>query len=117
MRQYGDLIWKQMKKDHSGEWGMDIQQWDWVPGVGVIALMEYYEAVQDPEILAYLVNWVANNKDKAEGTRAINSIAPYAVFPVLHRLTGDDWYAEEAERVARWLICEAPRTREQAFEH
>ncbi|MCL6457494.1 MAG: glycoside hydrolase family 88 protein [Gorillibacterium sp.] len=106
-----------MKQDHLGEWGMDINKWDWVPGVGVIAMLEYYDATKNPEILTYLVEWVKQNKHQAEGKRVINSIAPYAIFPALHRLTGEAWFREEAVRVAEWLVKEAPRTREQAFEH
>jgi unsaturated rhamnogalacturonyl hydrolase len=117
MQMVAEKVWKKMKEDHSGQWGMDIHQWDWVPGVGVIAILEYYESTRKPEVLAYLEHWVSQNKAKAEGILTINSIAPYAIFPALHRLTNVLWFREEAIRVAEWLISEAPRTREQAFEH
>ncbi|CAN7317541.1 glycoside hydrolase family 88 protein [Paenibacillus sp. LjRoot153] len=111
-------VWQEMIKDHSGEWGMDIHHWDWVPGVGVIAMLEYYEATRNPEVLAYLLEWVKHNSEKAKGTKVINSIAPYAIFPSLYRITDDAWFRHEAVRVAEWLINETPRTREDdAFEH
>jgi unsaturated rhamnogalacturonyl hydrolase len=112
-----EKVWQEMIKDHSGEWGMDIHHWDWVPGVGVIAMLEYYEATHNPEVLAYLQSWVLQNIEKAKGTKVINSIAPYAIFPALYRVTEDPWFREEAVRVAEWLINETPRTRENAFEH
>ncbi|RIE05141.1 glycosyl hydrolase [Cohnella faecalis] len=106
-----------MTKDHAGEWGMDIDQWDWVPGVGVIATLEYGEAVGRPEAMSYLERWIARNKEKAGQAKVINAIAPFAIFPALYRLTGDESYREEAVRAAEWLVSEAPRTREEAFEH
>ena len=29
---------------HSGNWGMDIGHWDWVPGVGIISILDYGQA-------------------------------------------------------------------------
>ncbi|WP_233476332.1 hypothetical protein [Paenibacillus sonchi] len=40
-----DLLFRYMiLEEHKGHWGMDIDHWDWVPGVGVISLMEYATA-------------------------------------------------------------------------
>lgn len=114
---YADKVWKEMMKDHKGEWGMDIHHWDWVPGVGVIAMLEYYNTTRNPDILAYLVDWVKQNAELAKGKKVINSIAPHAIFPALYRLTDDAWFRDEAIRVAEWMIQETPRTREHAFEH
>ncbi|MDG0792996.1 glycoside hydrolase family 88 protein [Cohnella ginsengisoli] len=112
-----EKVWRQMTQNHSGHWGMDIDHWDWVPGVGVIALLEYYEATRDERVLAYLQEWVKRNEAKARGKAVINAIAPFAIFPTLYRLTGDTGFKDEAVRVAEWLLHEAPRTREEAFEH
>lgn len=114
---FAEKVWRQMVQDHSGNWGMDINHWDWVPGVGVIALLEYYEATRDEQVLDYLQQWVKRNEAKAKGKAVINSIAPFAIFPALYRLTEDVHFKEEAVRVAEWLLHEAPRTREEAFEH
>lgn len=96
---------------------MDIHHWDWVPGVGVIALLEYYKATRDEQVIVYLQAWVKQNEAKAKHKLVINSIAPYATFPALYRLTGDAHYKDEAVRIAEWLLHETPRTREEAFEH
>ncbi|MEC0232029.1 glycoside hydrolase family 88/105 protein [Paenibacillus alba] len=117
MEKVAENVWKEMLKDHSGEWGMDIDHWDWVPGVGVIALLSYYEVVQQPEVLDYLLSWVEKNKKKAVGNTVINSVAPFAIFPKLYRLTNEPWFRNESLRVAEWMVSEAPRTRELAFEH
>ncbi|MFD2882115.1 hypothetical protein ACFTAO_49885 [Paenibacillus rhizoplanae] len=52
---------------HQGNWGMDIDHWDWVPGVGVISLLEYGTATDKEEVTDYLLHWVNRNKQKAEG--------------------------------------------------
>ncbi|RTE08780.1 glycoside hydrolase family 88/105 protein [Paenibacillus whitsoniae] len=112
-----EKVWRQMIADHTGNWGMDIHHWDWVPGVGVIALLEYYKAARDEQVIVYLQEWVRRNEAKAKHKLVINAIAPYAIFPALHRLTGDVHYKDEAVRIAEWLLHETPRTREEAFEH
>lgn len=96
---------------------MDIDHWDWVPGVGVISLLEYGTATGKEEVTDYLLHWVNRNKQKAEGARVINSLAPYALFPELYRLTGDPWLLSQAQEVAAWMLGTAPRTREGALEH
>lgn len=113
-----DLIFEYMiSVRHQGNWGMDIHHWDWVPGVGVISLMEYGTASGADKVIDYLLLWVNRNKRKAEGVRVINSLAPYALFPGLYRLTGDTWFLSKAQEIAAWMLETAPRTREGALEH
>lgn len=96
---------------------MDLNQWDWVPGVGLIALLEYGLELGHADTLSELQRWTASNWDKAAGAAVINAVAPYAIFPALYRQTGDERYLAETERMADWLVEAAPRTREDAFEH
>ncbi|WP_245809752.1 MULTISPECIES: glycoside hydrolase family 88/105 protein [Cohnella] len=117
LREQALRVRQQMIRDHAGEWGMDIHQWDWVPGVGVIAMLEHSESDRQPEAMAYLRDWVEKNKEKASRAPVVNAVAPYAVFPALYREYGAEWYRDEAVRVAEWLVAAAPRTREGAFEH
>ncbi|WP_246188035.1 glycoside hydrolase family 88 protein [Paenibacillus tengchongensis] len=102
---------------HSGNWGMDIHHWDWVPGVGVGSLWEYGIAAGAPEAVSYCLQWVNLNRHKAKDARVINAFAPYAIYPGLYRLTGEERLLHEAEEAAAWLLAEAPRTREGALEH
>lgn len=112
-----DRICAYMTQDHSGDWGMDIHDWDWVPGVGVIGLLSYYEATRKPELMDTLLRWTQTNLHKAERLKVINSMAPFAIFPALYRETQDPQLLATARRIADWMIAEAPRTREGAFEH
>ncbi|KWX78484.1 glycoside hydrolase family 88/105 protein [Paenibacillus jilunlii] len=113
-----DLLFRYMiLEEHKGKWGMDIDHWDWVPGVGVISLMEYATASGREEVLDYLLQWVNRNKRKAEGAKVINSLAPFALFPELYRRTEDPWFLQKAMSAADWMLKAAPVTREGALEH
>ncbi|MEK4045575.1 glycoside hydrolase family 88 protein [Paenibacillus sp. FSL H8-0048] len=113
-----ERIWEYMRSEqHQGNWAMDIDHWDWVPGVGVISLLEYGTVTDKQEVRDYLLHWVNRNKQKAEGGWVINSLAPYALFPELYRLTGEPWLLSRAQEVAAWILETAPRTREGALEH
>jgi len=112
-----DQIYRYMVVDHKGNWGMDIQHWDWVPGVGVIAILSYYEKTRDKEVLDDLIVWARTNIPASDYAKVINAMAPFAIFPALYEYTHDSFFLEEALRVGQWMLTEAPRTREGAFEH
>ncbi|WP_019914189.1 glycoside hydrolase family 88/105 protein [Paenibacillus sp. HW567] len=113
-----DLLFQYMiAQRHQGNWGMDIGHWDWVPGVGLISLLEYGAVSGQGKVVDYLLRWVNRNKHKAEGVKVINSLAPFALFPELYRLTGDRWLLQKAVSTADWMLSAAPKTREGALEH
>ncbi|MBB6690871.1 glycoside hydrolase family 88 protein [Cohnella xylanilytica] len=109
--QWGDHEWT--------DWAMNMDRWDWNSGVGVIAAAEFGRTAAGAAegALREVEAWVERNRGRSEEVRVINSIAPFAVFPALFEMTGDPFYAEKTEEIARWLIDEAPRTRDGAFEH
>ncbi|MCR2805616.1 glycoside hydrolase family 88/105 protein [Paenibacillus soyae] len=110
-------VYSRMLHGKPGSWSMDINGWDWVPGVGVIAIAEYGRRCGQHDIWEWLDSWAQRNRGKSERLKVINAIAPYAVLPELYAFTGNPVYAEAAERAAQWLTNEAPRTREGAWEH
>lgn len=112
-----EQVYAYMNLGHKGNWGMDIHHWDWVPGIGVISILAYYERSQKKEVLDGLIEWTRQNIHKSESLKVINSIAPFAIFPELYRHTQDPFLMQSAGRIARWMLTEAPRTREGAFEH
>ncbi|WP_199621388.1 glycoside hydrolase family 88/105 protein [Paenibacillus alkalitolerans] len=115
VNELADRLVSYMLQDHTGDWGMDINQWDWTPGVGLISMQRYFEVRQMN--IDDLIEWVNRNKIKSQSVRVINSMAPYAIFPALYVKTGDCWYLETGRQICEWIIHEAPRTREGAFEH
>jgi unsaturated rhamnogalacturonyl hydrolase len=110
-------VYEYMLLDHSGKWGMDFHNWDWVPGVGAIAILDYYERTKQPEVMDKLLQWTQAQLHKAEQGKVINSMAPFAIFPALYCHTQDPLYLEMSERIGDWMVSIAPRTREGAFEH
>jgi unsaturated rhamnogalacturonyl hydrolase len=117
VKKTADRVYRYMLQDHSGSWGMDLNHWDWVPGVGVIAMLSYYELTGEAEALPELIRWSQNNLHLAEQVKVINAMAPYTVFPALYEHTHYPVYLETAKRIGQWMLTEAPRTREGAFEH
>lgn len=117
VKRKADHVFRYMLEDHSGNWGMDINHWDWVPGVGVIALLSYHELAGEPEAIQELLRWSRNHIHLAGNANVINAMAPYAIFPALYEHTHDPVYLETAKRIGQWMIKEVPRTREGAFEH
>ncbi|RTE11259.1 glycoside hydrolase family 88/105 protein [Paenibacillus whitsoniae] len=112
-----ERVYRYMTESDSTDWGMNIHAWDWVPGVGVIALLHYYDQTGQEDVLNYLTGWVDRNQDKAGRTKVINSMAPFAIFPRLYEQTKQSYYLDQAKQISRWIVEEAPRTREGAFEH
>lgn len=119
-------VYRYMMHSHEEEWGdhpwrdwaMNVHRWDWNPGVAIIAAMEYFRVTDRREILNDIVFWVKENEPPFHGgSMVINSVAPFAVYPDLFRITGDKFYKQTAMKIAEWLIERAPRTKESAFEH
>ncbi|MBB6672739.1 glycoside hydrolase family 88 protein [Cohnella nanjingensis] len=117
VRDKASNVYAYMKRDHSGRWGLDLNVWDWAPGVGVAAIADYGAKSKRHDVLEFLVDWEKKNREKSESAKTINAIAPFAIYADLHRLTEDPYYADVSVRIAEWLLREAPRTRERAFEH
>ncbi|MBJ9992915.1 glycoside hydrolase family 88/105 protein [Paenibacillus sp. S28] len=99
------------------EWAMERNRWDWNPGVGLIAAADYGAFCGAEGMIQAVEVWTEQNIGGSEKIKVINSLAPYAIFPLLFRQTGNRFYKDKAEEMALWLIKEAPRTRNGAFEH
>lgn len=110
-------IYRYMIDNHQSKWGMDINHWDWVPGVGVISILDYGEKTGQEDAIHYVQSWVEQNKHMADNQKVINAMAPFAIFPSLYRRTGQEWLLVKSKEIAQWMLNEAPRTRERALEH
>lgn len=130
LKQTADLIYRFMISEHkavdalassvdvnSAAWGLEINDWDWCPGVGVTSILAYYEASRRPEVLDYLVGWVQRNKHKARKFQHVNVMTPFAIFPGLYRHTGDRYYLDTALEYGDWIVKNSARTLTGAFQH
>jgi len=98
-------------------WGLNINKWDWNPGVGVNSIAAYYEASQDPAVLQYLVDWVQRNQHLARKFQHVNVMTPFGIFPYLYRWTGDRAYLDTALDYGDWIVKNSVRTMTGAFQH
>jgi unsaturated rhamnogalacturonyl hydrolase len=104
--------------DHDpASWGMDIDDWDWNAGVGMIAISDYYEKVQDPRILEYMEHWVAKNKHQCVKKDHVNFLAPLAIYPEMYVRTKDPYFRETAVEYADWVMANAGRSKDGVFFH
>ncbi len=104
--------------DHDpASWGMDIDDWDWNAGVGMIAISDYYEKVHDPGILEYLSQWIAKNKHQCKKNDHVNYLTPLAIYPDMYVRTNEPYYRETAVEYADWVLENAGRSKDGVFFH
>ncbi|MBN1313605.1 MAG: glycoside hydrolase family 88 protein [Anaerolineae bacterium] len=102
---------------NSAFWGLNIDSWDWNPGVGVTAISSYYDQCKEPDVLKYLADWVERNKHKARKHQHVNVMAPFNIFPDMYRRTGEQKYREMAEEYGDWILKNLVRTSVGAIQH
>ena len=98
-------------------WGLEINDWDWCPGVGVNAISDYFSACQQAEVLAYLVEWVERNQHKARKFQHVNVMTPFGIFPDMYRRTGNPYFMETALDYGHWIVQNSVRTLTGALQH
>ncbi len=98
-------------------WGLNIDDWDWNPGVGLTCISGYYEASRRPAVQDYLAGWVQRNRHKARKFQHVNVMAPFAIFPDMYRRTGDPYYRDTALEYGDWILKNSVRTMTGAFQH
>ena len=104
--------------DHDpASWGMDIDDWDWNAGVGMTAISDYYEKMQNPEVLEYLAHWIAKNKHQCAKKDHVNYLTPLAIYPDMYLRTKEPYYRETAVEYADWVMANAGRSKDGVFFH
>lgn len=130
LKQAAASIYKFMISEHTGQsetlgavdvdsaaWGVNINKWDWNPGVGVNCISYYYGKCGIPEVQEYLVGWVQRNRHLARKFQHVNVMTPFAIFPDMYRRTGDAYYRDTAIEYANWILNNSVRTLTGAFQH
>lgn len=98
-------------------WGMDINRWDWNPGVGLNGISAYYDFCKRQDVLDYLIAWIERNKSKAMKFQHVNKMVPFSIFPAMYRRTGNRYYLDTAIEYGDWILKHSIRTRIGAFQH
>lgn len=97
------------------EWNMNMEHWDWVPGVGLYGICRgatVYAACD-----TYVEAWLKRNIEKSTLQLTVNSTAPYLGMLYSYERTGNEEYLQRCTRMADWILNEAPKTVDGGLEH
>lgn len=98
-------------------WEMNINHFDWVPGVGLFGLYNVYEETGDKKYLDYLIDWTDQNLKYAYDMQTVNSTAPLLTVRKLFNITGNEEYLKVCTDIAEHIITKAPLTSYGGLEH
>ncbi len=102
---------------YDGNIALNRTEWDWPAGVGLYGVYRAWKHTGNRHYADFARDWVDEHLPQAELRRTINGIAPLLTVCELYLETGNERYGEACRTGCDWLLQEAPRTREGAFEH
>lgn len=103
------------KSDKS--WEMDIEHFDWGPGVGLYGIWQAFQTTGEEKYQAALIRWADTHISEAGAKRTINSAAPCLTLWELYKKTGTEAYRQVCLETAEYLTKEAPLTVDGGLEH
>ena len=99
------------------DWNMNINHFDWVPGVGLHGIFKAYKYTGDEKYLNFLIDWADRLLPLAYEQKTVNSTAPMLTILELYIITKNESYLKTCLDIAEYIINEAPLTREGGLEH
>lgn len=115
-----DLIEKvadRMVFGHDTDWGMDLNRFDWVPGVGLYGIWKAFEVTKREDYFQYLTDWANRHGNQVYEKPTINSTAPCLMLLELYQKTGKAEYKKICQDMAEYILHDAKRTADGALEH
>ncbi len=100
-----------------GDWAMNINAFDWVPGVGLCGVYGAYETTGDRKYLDFLTDWADEFLMHAYDMQTVNSTAPLFTVRRLYNLCGNEKYLKVCRDIAEYLVTKAPKTTYGGLEH
>ena len=110
-------ITERIIKGNDTDWAMDINRFDWCPGVGLYGILNAYKATNENMYLDFLISWADKHLQEAYLQKTVNSTAPLLTIIELYNITKNEVYLKVCKDIANWVISEAPLTREGGLEH
>ncbi len=98
-------------------WAMDIDRFDWGPGVGLAGIWRAYEVTGQKRYLDFLIQWVDTHGKEAYSQKTVNSTAPLLTILELYTMTGNETYGKLCDDMASYVLNEAPLTVDGGLEH
>lgn len=106
-----------MVKGRDTNWEMNIQAFDWNPGVGLYGIWRAYEAAGEARYLDFLLRWAEEHGKEAGQKRSINSAAPCLTLWELYKCTGAEACKQVCLDAIEYLTKQAPLTVDKGLEH
>ena len=99
------------------DWNMDIEHFDWVPGVGLWGIYNAYKKTNDKKYLDFLIGWADRHLGEAYDHITVNSIAPMLTIINLYCETGREDFLKVCLDLADYAVLKAPLTTDGCLEH
>ena len=112
---YLERIAERVINGNDTDWAMNINAFDWVPGVGLFGIYKAYTATG--KYLDFLTDWADRHLREASVQRTVNSTAPMLTVLQLYKETGNKRYLDAALEAGGYIMQCAPLTREGGLEH
>lgn len=114
---YVRLVADRMIQPGATDWGMNIECFDWAPGVGLYGIFSAYQKTGDEKYLNFLEGWTKRHIDEAFCNKTVNSTAPLLTVCSMCAVRPNEAYTEVCRKIANYIICEAPLTSIGGLEH
>ena len=98
-------------------WNMDIERFDWGPGVGLYGIWKAWQATGKEEYLRFLEKWINRHLKEAYVQKTVNSTAPLLTVLTMWEQEGNEAWLRVCEEIAAFLLEKAPRTKDGGLEH
>lgn len=99
------------------EWAMNIENFDWVPGVGLYGIYMAYKSTGIKKYIDYLISWTDRHLSEAYKCKTVNSAAPLLTVIELYNETKDPEYLRVCIDICEYILNYAPRTIDGGLEH
>ena len=99
------------------DWNMDIEHFDWVPGVGLYGIFCAWESTKEPKYLNFLNGWIDRHLEEAYAQKTVNSTAPLLTVLSVYAVTKKEHLLAVCEDLAQYIIHDAPLTIDGGLEH
>lgn len=99
------------------DWSMNIESFDWVPGVGLYGIYQAYRKTGERRYMDFLISWTDRHLKDAYNKITVNSVAPLLTVSYLYEETKNCEYMRVCTDLAEYVLTQAPRTGDGGLEH
>lgn len=98
-------------------WHMQIEHFDWMPGVALFGIWNAYAATGDEKYAEFLKEWFERHLPEAYDKKTVNSTAPLLTALYLYEKDGDEKLLKVCRDLGEYILNDAPLTKDGGLEH